>query len=95
MESFRFVLMLKSTGNFRTIGLLSDVYRMWAKIRMLLVRAWGAGVPRSYFAAGVGKSTEDAIGRFLLVGEAVTDEQEAATLIADIDKCPENVGQGR
>ena len=59
---------------------------------MPLARAWGAGVPRSYFAGGAGKFTEDAIGRVLLVGEAVTDEQEAAALIADIDKCYENVG---
>ena len=39
MEFFSFFLMLEATGRFRTIGLMSDVYRMWAKIRMPLVRA--------------------------------------------------------
>ena len=88
---FSFFVSLKSTGTFRTIGLLSDVYRIWAKIRMPLVRAWGEGVPRSDFAAGVGKLTDDAIGHDLLVGEAVADAQQAACLIADINKCYENI----
>ena len=91
MEFFNFFLSLKENGTFRTIGLLSEIYRIWAKLRMPLVRAWGAGVPRAFFAAGVGKSTEDSIGRVLLHGETISTAEEAAVIVADIDKCYENV----
>ena len=42
--------------------------------------------------AGVGKSTEDAIGRQLLTAETTKKEEEAACAIVDIDKWYENVG---
>ena len=75
MEFFNFFLSLKDNGMFRTIGLLAMIYRIWAKLRMPRVSAWGAGVPRAFFAAGVGKSTEDSIGRALLHVETIaTDE---------------------
>ena len=49
-------------------------------------------MPRAYFAAGVGKSTEDAIGRMLIAAEAAdAKQQEVACIVADIDKCYENV----
>ena len=60
MEFFSFFLFVESRYVFRTIGLLSDTYHIWAKIR-------GEGFTRSYLATGVGKSTEDAIRRVLLV----------------------------
>ena len=91
MNVYAFFLMLKPTGTFRTIGLLPGLYRIWARTRMPLVRAWGAGVPRCYFAAGVGKSTVDAVGRTLLIAEGLDDDEEAACFIADIDKCYEHV----
>lgn len=91
MSFFSFFLLAKPTGGFRTIGLLSSLYRVWAKLRMPLVRAWSASVPRPYFAAGVGKSTEAAVGRLLLTAEATLEGEEAACIIADIDKCYENV----
>ena len=48
-------------------------------------------MPRKYFTAGVGKSTEDAIGRLLLTTEGTGDDEEAVCIIADIDKCCEHV----
>lgn len=62
---------------------------------MGLVREWGKSVPRSYFAAGVGKSTEDAVGRLLLASEGIEPTQEAACFIWDIDKCYEHVDHAR
>ena len=53
MEFFSFFLLAKPTGGFRTIGLLTGLYRVWAKLKMPLVRAWAAGVPRAYFTAGM------------------------------------------
>ena len=95
MEYFSFFLLTKPTGGFRTIGLLPGLYRIWAKIRMPLVRDWAARVPRAYFAAGLGKSTEQAIGRMLMQAETASEDEEVACLIADIDKCYENVKHGR
>ena len=95
MECYSFFLSLKANGNFRTIGLLPMIYRIWAKLRMPLVRDWGASVPRAFFAAGVGKSTEDSIGRVLMQGEAISTAEEAAVIIADIDKCYENVDHAK
>ena len=86
MSLFAVSLLLKSTGAFRTIGLLPGLYRLWARTRMPLVRAWGAGRPRNYFATGVGKSTEDAVGRILMTAEGLDDDEEAACFIADSDK---------
>ena len=91
MQFFAFFLLGKPTGGFRTIGLLNGLYRIWAKLKMPLVRAWAAGIPRSYFAAGQQKSTEQAVGRILLQAEAAQADEEVACLIADIDKCYENV----
>lgn len=49
-------------------------------------------MPRPYFAAGVGKSTEDAIGRLLMTAEAADNQrQEVACIVVDVDKCYENV----
>ena len=59
---------------------------------MPLVKAWSASIPRRYFAAGIGKSTEDAVGRLLLTAEGATENEEAACTIWDIDKCYEHVG---
>ena len=93
MSSIAFFLLRKATGGFRTIGLLTAYYRIWARLRMPMVRAWAAKVPRAFFAAGIGKSTETAVGRLLLAAEALDDaQQEAAAVIVDIDKCYENVG---
>ena len=92
---FSFFLLPKPAGGFRTIGLLPDMYRIWAKIRMALVRDWHIRVPRNYFAVGPGKSTEDAVGRVLLASEHIDNSQEAACLILDIDKCCENVSHLR
>ena len=88
---FSFFMLSKPTGGFRTIGLLNSLYRIWARLRMPLVRDWAAKVPRRYFAAGVGKSTEDAIGRLLLTAEAAGEDEEVACVREDIDKCYENV----
>lgn len=41
-----FFLLAKPTGGFRTIGLLSSLCRVWAKLRLSLARAWSARVPR-------------------------------------------------
>jgi hypothetical protein len=95
MSIYSFFLLPKPGGDFRTIGLLPDVYRIWAKIRMPLVRDWGAKVPRQFFAAGPGRSTEDAVGRVLLASEQMDYTHEAACFILDIDKCYENVDHGR
>ena len=62
---------------------------------MPLIRGWGASVPRSFFAAGIGKSTEQAVGRLLLAAEGIKANQEAACFIVDIDKCYENVDRRR
>ena len=56
-----------------------------------MVRAWNQSIPRSYFAAGIGKSTEDAVGRILLAAEGKRADEESAGFILDIDKCYENV----
>lgn len=55
MRHFAFFLLTKPTGGFRTIGLLNTLYRIWARLRMPLVRQWGQSVPRSFFVAGVEK----------------------------------------
>ena len=81
MAFFSFFLLVKPAGGFRTIGLLSCFYRIWAKVRMPLVRAWGASLPRAFYAAGVGKSTEQAVGRLLLASEGLKPDQEAAMLV--------------
>ena len=88
---FLLFLLAKPAGGFRTIGLLTTVYRLWAKLRMPLVKAWSASIPRRYFASGIGKSTEDAVGRLLLTAEGATENEEAACTIWDIDKCYEHV----
>ena len=88
-------LLAKPSGGFRTIGLLPDMYRIWAEIRMSLVRDWHVRAPRDYFAAGPGKSTEDAAGRVLMAAEQMDSSQEAACFILDIDKCYENVSHSR
>ena len=75
---FSFFLLAKASGGFRTIGLLPDLYRVWAKLRMALVHEWYAKVPRQFFAAGPGKSIEDAVGRVLLAGVHLNFDQEAA-----------------
>ena len=62
---------------------------------MPLVRDWHATVPRDYFAAGPGKSTEDVVGRVLLATEHLDKTKEAACFILDIDKCNENVEHSR
>jgi hypothetical protein len=95
MSFISFFLLHKPTGGFRTIGLLSTFYRIWAKVRMPLVREWGQSVPRCFYAAGVGKSTDDAVGRLLLATEGLEEDEEAASFILDIDKCYENVDHER
>ena len=70
IEFFAFYLQVKPLGGFRTIALLAMPYRIWAKARMQIVREWAMAIPRAYFAAGAGKSTEDAIGRLLTTVEA-------------------------
>ena len=52
-------------------------------------------MPRCFSAAGVGKITEDAVGRLLLATESLGPDEEAASFIADIDKCYENVDHGK
>ena len=43
-------------------------------------------MPRAFFAAGPGRSTEDAVGRLLLVAEDIGPKaEEAACLILDIE----------
>ena len=91
MQFFSFFLLAKPAGGFRTIGLLPSLYRVWAKLKMPLVRAWAATVPRPFLAAGVGKSTEDAVGRLLMTAEAAKADEEVACVIVDIDKCYESV----
>ena len=91
MTFFSFFLLAKPTGGFRTFGLLSTLYRVWAKLRLPLVRAWSAKVPRNYFAAAVGKSTEDAVSRLLMTAEAARKHEAVACIIVDMDKCYENV----
>ena len=60
-----------------------------------IVRKWAASLPLAYFAAGAGKSTEDAVGRLLTTMEAMDhDLEEAACLVMDIDKCYENASHG-
>ena len=95
MQFFAFFLLHKPTGGFRTIGLLATFYRVWAKVRMPLVRSWGLSVPRQFFAAGVGKSTEEAVGRLLMAAEGMKSDEETAGIILDIDKCYENVQHDR
>ena len=90
-----FFLLLKPTGGFRTIGLLSCFYPVWAKLRMALVRGWSLIVPRNFFAAGIRRSTEDAVGRLLLASEGFKPQQEAACFIWDIDKSYEHVDRAR
>ena len=52
-------------------------------------------IPRAYFAAGIGKSTEDAIGGVLTTVEALDEDwEESACIIMDIDKCYEHVDHG-
>ena len=93
---FAFYLQPKVQGGFRTIGLLPEIYRIWGKLKMAMVRAWAATVPRNYFAAGEGKSTEQAVGKMLLTTEGMeAREQEAVTVVMDIDKCYEHVGHRR
>ena len=95
LEFFAFYLQAKPLGGFRTIALLAGPYRIWAKARMVIVRKWAVTVPRSYFAAGTGKSTEDAVGRLLATVEAQDDDwEESACAIMDIDKCYEHVDHG-
>ena len=56
----------------------------------------GASVPRAFFVAGIGKGTEQAVGRVLLHGEAAKAiVEEVAAFIVDIDKCYENVQHDR
>lgn len=95
MQHYSFFLLHKPSGGFRTIGPLSTIYRIWARVRMPFVRQWGAGVPRAFFAAGVGKSTEQAVGSILLKAEGIKQDEEAACCILDIDKCYENVDRQR
>ena len=76
IEFFAFYLQVKPLGGFRTIALLAMPYRIWAKARMQIVREWAMAIPRAYFAAGAGKSTEDAIGRLLTTVEAQDDDWE-------------------
>lgn len=92
MRCISFFLLGKPTMGLRTIGLLSALYRIWARLRLGLVRAWAASASRAYFAAGIGKSTEDAVGRLLLTAEAVDLRQkEVVCIVVDVDKCNENV----
>ena len=87
-----FFLLAKPAGGFRTIGLRTAFYRVGATLRMAIVREWAASVPRAYFAAGTGKSTEDAVCRLMMRAEAADLAEEAvAVLVADVDKCYENV----
>lgn len=90
MQYFSFFLLLKPSGGFRTICLLSTIYRIWARVRTPLVRQWGAGPPRAFFVAGVDKSTEQAVGRILLKADGIKQDEEAACFILHHDKCYEN-----
>ena len=62
---------------------------------MRIVRGWAKTVTRIYFAAGAGRSTEDAIGRLLTTLEAQDDDwEESVCVIMDIGKCYEHVDHG-
>ena len=86
------VLIPKSDGGRRPIGLLPAIIRIWERCRRPIVHAWRATVSRSYNWAAKGRNPEDAVWRQALKGEVAKSEGlESASALVDLVKAFEMV----
>ena len=89
------VLLAKTDGGTRPIGLFHSIARVWAKARKALVAEWEASLPfscLSCFSASSGRSPVDAVFRQALRAELATaGQQHYAAILWDLSKCYENV----
>jgi exonuclease III len=71
------VLLEKSTGGHRGIGLFPSLYRLWARARRPWARRWEAAHKRTYLACCSGASCVDAVWRQALANESANLKGEA------------------
>ena len=82
-------LLPKPSGGFRTIGLYTSIYRVWAKARAALTKQW----ERSHasgegFAAGENRAAVDVVWRHSFAAEAAdADNKLFAVMLFDIAQC--------
>ena len=86
------VLMKKADGGGRPIVLLNSPHRLWESLRGDEVKKWDQAHARDFDWATSGKSSERAVWRLLLEGEAVPESIFVSGLVTiDAEKCYEKI----
>ena len=86
------VLLLKPTGGFRPIGLLSFLYALWVKARRFEVQEWDDEHAGFWDDAVAGSSSLQAALRRRLLDETATNLGRAsATVLLDMEKYYDSV----
>ena len=89
-------LVKKRLGGWRTVGALSFLYRLWAKLRLSIAHLWEASQPRRYLAAGSGKSSVDMAFDMLFDAEVSRARGESAlAALLDLEKFYEHIEHWR
>ena len=92
MDSIVLFLLGEGFWGLRTGGPLTSCCRVWARLRMPVVRQWAAE-PKEPLAAGVGQlgqSTEVPAGKVMVVAGAAEHGQEVDCAILDVGECCEH-----
>ncbi len=85
-------LMAKPQGGYRAIGMMTALYRVWAKARRVEATAWEEKHARSYWSADRGNAPADTIWRQEARQEArVSDGDQAAAIIYDMESFFETI----
>ena len=58
-------------GGYRLLGLFSTRYRLWSRMRFLIVGEWESNLPKGPFWSGRGKPSTRAVLEYLLQDELV------------------------
>ncbi len=87
-------LLAKASAGWWVIGLMNSFYRIWARLRVEVSRAWFGKLDRSYLAFGEGKAADAAAFDVALWSEAIDDDEggmQAITTLTDLEKGFEKV----
>ena len=86
----------KLAGGYRLIGIMSSVYRLWAKTRKPYADEWERKHERKYFAAGSQRGAVDTVWRQALRAErGVGKGGHAAIVLTDLRKYCEYIDHKR